>query len=292
MNGVLIIDKRGGMTSHDVVQKIRKLFRTSKVGHLGTLDPMATGVLPICVGKATRLGQFLASSPKEYVGEIRFGFATTTYDREGEPTGSEIPFSGTITAVTDAMMHLTGGLLQTPPAFSAKKLGGEVSHKLARRGVVVENAPVPVTVERFEVTRFAPPVVAFRVVCSGGTYVRSLAHDLGQRLGCGAHLTSLTRLRSGDFSIEQAVPLERVTAGSVVPVESLLTHLPLITAAEDREEERVLHGNPVSTREVAGLARIFNKKGEFLAVASIESGWAHPRVVLTSRTSVGSREHH
>src|SRR5687768_7445727 len=172
MNGVLIIDKRGGMTSHDVVQQVRKLFRTAKVGHLGTLDPMATGVLPICIGKATRLGQFLASSPKEYVGQIRLGFATATYDREGQPFGPDIPFKGTAADVADAMMRLTGDLMQIPPAFSAKKIAGEVSHKLARRGVVVENPPVPVRVDRFELTDFNSAVAAFRVVCSGGTYVR------------------------------------------------------------------------------------------------------------------------
>jgi tRNA pseudouridine55 synthase len=253
---------------------------------------MATGVLPVCIGKATRLGQFLASSPKEYTGEIYLGLSTTTYDREGEPAGPELSFDGTAADIAEVMTRLTGDLMQVPPAYSAKKLGGEVSHKLARRGIAVENPPVPVRVDKFEITGFAPPRVDFRVVCSGGTYIRSLAYDLGNLLGCGAHLMSLRRIQSGDFSIERAVPLEQASAEDVLPMESLLTHLPLITVDEPLDEERVFHGNPVATREHTGLARIFNKKGEFLAVASLESGWAHPRVVLTSRTSVVSRERH
>jgi tRNA pseudouridine55 synthase len=289
MNGILIIDKPGGMTSHDVVQRVRKLLKTSKVGHLGTLDPMATGVLPLCVGTATRIGRFFATSPKEYVGGIRLGFATTTYDREGEPTAPEKAFAGTQSDVAAAMQKLTGTLDQTPPAFSAKKIGGEASHKLARRGIAVENPPVQVDVNSFEIRDYDPPLVGFRVVCAGGTYVRSLAHDLGQNLGCGAHLDSLRRVQSGEFSIGQAIDLGKATPGDVIPLESLLTGLPSITVEGELEEDRVRHGNPVPAGDLDGLTRIFNKKGEFLAVAAIESGWAHPRVVLTSIASVEAR---
>lgn len=280
MNGVLVIDKPGGITSHDVVQRVRKLFKTSKVGHLGTLDPMATGVLPLCIGKATRMGQFFPTSPKEYTGEIRFGFATDTYDREGERTTEEAPLQHNRTQVEEAMRSLTGAFDQKPPLISAKKIGGEPSYKLARRGMAVESPAVPIEVHRFEILRFEPPLASFRVVCSGGTYVRSLAHDLGQKLGCGAHLESLKRLRSGDFGIEQAIALDRAAAGDVVPMNQLLIELPAMTMTDAVGEDRVRHGNPVPTRLENGLIRIFSSTGELLAVASAQGGLALPKVVL------------
>ena len=291
-HGLLIIDKPAGVTSHDVVQRVRKLLKTRRVGHLGTLDPMATGVLPLCIGKATRIGRFFTSSPKEYVGEIRFGFATTTYDREGEPTTAEQALVHKLEEIEAAMRVLTGSYEQKPPRISAKKMGGIPSYKLARRGFDLEPEPVPVHVMSFEVTGFAPPRVSFRVLCSPGTYVRSLAHDLGLGLGCGAHLESLRRLRSGEFLAEQAIELDSVTPNKVVPLEALLTELPRIEIEGEVEEDRVNHGNPFATDRPRGLARIFNKKGEFLAVASIENGWAHPRVVLTSLTSAEPRKPH
>ena len=290
MDGILIIDKPGGVTSHDVVQRARKLLKTSRVGHLGTLDPMATGVLLLCIGKATRIGRFLTTSPKEYTGEIRFGFATSTYDREGEPEGPVQPFAHERSDVENATRQLTGAYDQKPPLISAKKIGGIPSYKLARRGMALEPVAVPVEVPVFELTSFNPPLVGFRVVCSSGTYVRSLAHDLGRLLGCGAHLESLRRVRSGDFSVENAVPVGDRLADSIVPLEGLLPDVPRIEIEGDLAEDRVLHGNPIQTDHPAGLARIFNKKGEFLAVAAIENGWAHPRVVLTSRSSAEPRK--
>ena len=292
VDGILIIDKPGGVTSHDVVQRARKLLKTSRVGHLGTLDPMATGVLLLCIGKATRVGRFLTTSPKEYVGEIRFGFATTTYDREGEPTGPTQPLTQGRDEVEAAMRELTGRFDQKPPRISAKKMGGIPSYKLARRGFDLEPIAVPVEVSAFEVTRFDPPLAGFRVVCSSGTYVRSLAHDLGQRLGCGAHLESLRRVRSGDFSIDEAIPVNDALSDGIVPLDTLMPHLPRIEIEGELAEDRVRHGNPVQTELPSGLARIFNKQGEFLAVAAVENGWAHPRVVLTSRTSAEPRKPH
>jgi tRNA pseudouridine55 synthase len=292
MDGILIIDKPGGITSHDVVQRARKLLKTSKVGHLGTLDPMATGVLLLCIGKATRVGRFLPSSPKEYVGEIRFGVATTTYDREGERTGPEQVLTHGRAEIQAAMSRLTGAFDQKPPVISAKKMGGIPSYKLARRGMALEPIAVSVEVSTFEITSFSAPLAGFRVVCSSGTYVRSLAHDLGQQLGCGAHLDSLRRVRSGDFSIERAVPLEQATAENIVPLEDLLPRLPRIEIETELSENRVRHGNAFQTELAPGLACIFNKKGEFLAVAAIENGWAHPRVVLTSTPSAEPRKPH
>jgi tRNA pseudouridine55 synthase len=284
MDGIVIIDKPGGMTSHDVVIQVRRILNTPKAGHLGTLDPMATGVLPVCVGRATRIGQFIDSSGKEYTGEIRFGFSTTTYDREGAPAGPERAFSGAREEIEEALRQLTGWIDQTPPPYSAKKIGGVPSYKLARRGRHVENAPVRVEVREFELLRLKNPFLSFRVSCSAGTYIRSLAHDLGQRMGCGAHLTSLRRTRSGEFLERHAVALDTLSPRDVLPLEGLLGSLPLIEVA-GIDETRVIHGNRIRAAVDGRRARIFNKRGEFLAVADLENGWASPRLVLTSITS-------
>jgi tRNA pseudouridine55 synthase len=287
VNGVVVVDKPEGTTSHGVVLRLRSILRISRTGHLGTLDPIATGVLPVCLGRATRLGQFLPSNPKEYVGTMRLGFATTTYDRQGDPTTPEVPFFGTLNDIAAAASRFTGTIDQIPPPYSAKKIDGKRSYKLARRGKEVEHAPSRVTVDVFEITGFESPMATFRVVCSAGTYVRSLAHDVGERLGCGAHLTSLRRLVSGPFTIEKARPLDRISASDVIPMENLLEDWPRIDVDGD-QEVRVAHGNPVLCAIDAPRARIFNKKGEFIAVGEIESGWAHPRVVLTSSPQVQS----
>src|SRR5262249_29232293 len=194
MDGIVNINKPEGITSHDVVQIIRKRFGTSKAGHLGTLDPMATGVLPVAIGKATRFSQFLPNSPKEYEGELRFGFATNTYDRDGVPTTEELPLQGNI---EEAMRALRGVQDQVPPPFSAKKIGGVPAYRLARKNRMVKMAAVRVEVWEFQSLGLEPPFMKFHVVCSPGTYIRSLVHDLGQRVGCGAHLTALRRTRSG-----------------------------------------------------------------------------------------------
>jgi tRNA pseudouridine55 synthase len=283
MNGIFIIDKPEGMTSHDVVQAIRKKFST-KAGHLGTLDPMATGVLPVCVGKATRMGQFLSSSPKAYTGTIRFGFATNTYDREGTRITEERPLQSSEAEIKDAMRSLTGAFDQVPPPYSAKKIGGVSSHKLARSGRAIAMAPSTVEVQEFELTSLDPPVAGFRVVCSPGTYVRGLAHDLGKRLGCGAHLDSLRRVQSGEYVIDQAVSLNVISESDLIPMESLLGSWPRIEVSGG-DEEKIAHGNQIPGNVAPGLARIFNKQGEFIAVAAVENGWVLPRLVLTSINS-------
>ena len=284
MNGIFIIDKPGGMTSHDVVNHIRAKFGISRVGHLGTLDPMATGVLPVCLGKATRMGQFIPNSPKEYTGEVRFGFSTNTFDREGSPASEVRPLQSSRVEIEEAMRSLTGRLNQMPPAFSAKKIGGVASYKLARRNRPVEMAPVSVEVQQFTALEFHPPLMNFEVVCSPGTYIRSLAHDLGHVVGCGAHLSSLRRIRSGDFRIEQAVALDRASASDLIPIERLLECWPRIEVS-GADEEKVCHGNPVAGGVAPGFVRIFNKKGEFIAIAAVENDLVLPRVVLTSINS-------
>src|SRR5262245_1496913 len=281
MDGILNVDKPEGITSHDVVQIIRKRFSVSKTGHLGTLDPIATGVLPVAVGKATRFSQFLPNSPKEYAGVPRFGFATNTYDRDGLPTSEERPLQGD---VEDAMRALKGVVDQIPPPFSAKKVGGVPAYRLARTTRTVPMAPVRVEIREFQSLALDPPFMKFRVVCSPGTYIRSLVHDLGQRLGCGAHLTALCRTRSGDFRIEQAVELDKVSSADLIVMEHLLGSIPTIEVSES-DEKKVMHGNQIRGEGSAPLARIFNKKGEFIAVGSVENGWVRPRLVLTSITS-------
>jgi tRNA pseudouridine55 synthase len=282
IDGILIIDKPQGITSHDVVKVVRKRLNTSRVGHLGTLDPMATGVLPVAVGKATRISQFIPHSPKEYEGEIRFGFATNTYDREGVATSEEKPLEGDVAV---AMQAFKGLLDQVPPPFSAKKIGGIPAYDLARKNKSIDMAPVRVEIREFDLLKLEPPFMRFRVVCSPGTYIRSLAHDLGQRLGCGAHLTALRRTRSGNFQIESSVDLEQISADAVIVLDQLMDFMPKIQVT-GADETRVVHGNsillPAGGEHLAPLARIFNKEGLFIAIAAVERGWVHPRLVLTS----------
>src|SRR5262245_41108417 len=225
MNGIFVIDKPEGVTSHDVVQAIRKKMNLSKAGHLGTLDPIATGVLPIAVGKATRFAQFIPNSPKEYEGEIRFGFATDTYDRDGIRTSEERPLEGN---VEGAMEALTGVLDQVPPPFSAKKIGGVPAYRMARTNRAIELTAARVEIRKFEALLMDLPRMKFRVVCSPGTYIRSLVHDLGQRLGCGAHLTALRRTLSGEFRIKDAVQLSEVCTDNLIPMDCLLQSMPRI----------------------------------------------------------------
>ncbi len=279
MNGVLVIDKPGGLTSHDVVSRIRKRLDTRRVGHLGTLDPAATGVLPLTLGKATRLAQFITSSPKEYTGEIRLGWSTTTCDLEGERLGESKPVNVRRETLEEAMKSLTGTIRQVPPAYSAKRIDGVKAYKLARRGIPVDLAPVTVEIQSFDLVSFEAPLIDFRVVCSSGTYIRSMARDLGESLGTGGHLFSLRRTRAGEFGLEQAISLEDASWDKVIPPERLMDTLARIEI-EPKLENQLRHGRAVPTDQERSPLRIFNKKGQLMAIATVEMGWAHPRVVL------------
>lgn len=210
MDGVLVIDKPEGWTSHDVVGKMRRIARTKRIGHLGTLDPMATGVLPLVIGRATRLAQFYTRSDKTYEAQVRFGFATDTYDRSGTPSSPETVPAFSREELERHLDRYRGEFLQIPPPVSAKKVAGVRAYALARKNVPVELEPVPVTVSELTLLSFDLPQAGLRARCSGGTYVRSIAHDLGQDLGCGAHLAALRRTAAGEFSIEQAHTLEEL----------------------------------------------------------------------------------
>ena len=232
-----MVDKPEGLTSHDVVDRVRKLAKTRKVGHLGTLDPIATGVLPLVVGRATRLAQFFSASDKSYEGRIRFGWATDTYDRDGAAVSAAVEPQFTRQQLEDALSAFTGTISQTPPPFSAKKVAGTPAYRLARRQIAVELPPVEVQVHTLKLIEFDGKRARIQVCCSGGTYVRSIAHELGQRLGCGAFLEDLRRTASGEFSEQHAHTLEELEAleadgrlaEAVIPAAQVLPHIPNAT---------------------------------------------------------------
>jgi tRNA pseudouridine55 synthase len=260
LDGLIVIDKPPGLTSHDVVLRVRRLIKGEKTGHCGTLDPDATGVLLVAVGKAARLFPYLSGHDKTYQGTIRFGFSTDTYDASGRPTSAESPDCPDENAVRSAMQKFEGRISQNPPPFSAKKLCGQPSYKLARADKNVILKPQEVTVYRFELEAFQPPLADFVAECSSGTYVRALAHDLGRVLGCGAHLAGLRRTASGDFGLADAHSLDevrsRAEAGDwqrlVVPIEKLLPRLQAIRL-DVEGEERARHGNRILPGHVLAL---------------------------------------
>ncbi len=284
------MDKPAGMTSHDVVACVRRITGERSIGHLGTLDPMATGVLPLVLGKFTRLAQFFGKMEKEYSGTIRFGFATTTYDAEGEAVGEAQPVQLDLAAVQSAAAGLTGPIEQVPPAFSAKKIGGRPAHALARQGREVELRPVPVTVHAFAIPRLCGAEAGFSVRVSAGGYVRSLAHEMGQRLGCGAHLAALRRDAAGPFTLAEAWTLgeleERAIAGELNDCfphpRTLLAELPCATA-DEQAAGRLRNGGTANLPEYSGaeLVKIFSGRHDLLGIGRRVAGTLfQPMVVL------------
>ena len=319
-DGLLIVDKPAGPTSHDVVARLRRVLRETRIGHTGTLDPLATGVLLLVIGKATRLAKFLSASGKSYDASIRFGFATDTADSQGRPLGAvregPLPSRGEIEAALGAFR---GTFMQQPPAFSAKKIEGQRSYKLARdarRSVSSDPpalpdrrdlpdppalpAPCRVTTTRLDILSIEADSVTLRVDCSAGFYVRSLAHDLGERLGVGAHLTALRRTRTGDFTLERAITLdtaERDPQGALaalVPLAGALPGLPALVLTPEGAA-RVSHGQDIrpddhepsaidqepSAPSPQPFVQLLSPAGELLAIAEpVAGGLLHPSVVL------------
>jgi tRNA pseudouridine55 synthase len=294
-SGVLVVDKPAGPTSHDIVAVVRRRFRGAKVGHTGTLDPFATGVLPLVIGRATRLARYLSSAEKEYDALIRLGVATDTQDITGAvifeaPAGVAPPSPD---AVAAGLAGYRGTWMQTPPAYSAKLAGGVRSYDRARRGAPVNLAPVAVTVSALELLSVDGPVVRIRLVASAGFYVRALAHDLGLKLGTGATLEALRRLRCGAFGLSDAVTLDAIAdAGSdprVLPLEALLTEWPSVSLTEEGAGW-VSHGRPVGPAQCAGVppalpagcqVRFLAPGGCLLAVGEAGPGGVlHPAAVL------------
>jgi tRNA pseudouridine55 synthase len=280
-----LVDKPPGITSHDVVQRVRRILGTKAVGHTGTLDPFATGLLVVLVGKATRLARFVERRPKTYVATVRLGVRTDTDDLTGRITQiSEAGESVDPARVVEALAEFVGTGSQRPPEFSAKHVGGERSYQKARRGEMVQLEPVEVTVSRLEVLECRPPEVTFRVVVSAGTYIRAIARDLGERLGLGAHLTSLRREGVGLLRVEDAVSLEQLSVDALIPPRVLLDDMP--TVHLDAEAlVAVSHGRAVEDRGAAGqrdsgAVVALMGQGQLVAVARAENGWLRPSVVL------------
>jgi tRNA pseudouridine55 synthase len=258
IDGFLVIDKPAGLTSHDVVQRVRRIAKQRRVGHLGTLDPLATGVLPIALGEATKLSQLLTHGAKSYRGKLLLGVETTTYDREGEVVAERAGPWPTRAVLEKSLAEFQGEIDQVPPPYSAVKQGGEAAYVRARRGEEVVLEPRRVTVSRIELTLYEPPVVALEVDCSAGTYLRSMAHDLGVALGTGAHLSELCRTRSGPFTLEQAVTLEALEQLGPERLESRV--IPMLAATglptfeiDARVARRVRNGVQLGRQEIRGV---------------------------------------
>jgi tRNA pseudouridine55 synthase len=290
MNGVLVVDKPAGWTSHDVVAKMRRLVGERSIGHLGTLDPMATGVLPLVLGRMTRLCQFYSASEKAYAGTIRLGIATDTYDADGEVVGSAQPVKVTLEDLRAAAAPFIGSIQQVPPPFSAKKIQGVPAYKLARKKKDVKLQPVEVEVKEFVVCDLADDRAEFHCRVSSGTYVRSLAHELGQKLGIGAHLASLRRTAAAEFGIENSHTLEEISeAAATSRIEELLIHprrvlpeIPSVTATE-ADVAKIRNGRAVNLPEMSRSrwVKVFAGQAELICLATRVAGTLfHPKVVL------------
>jgi tRNA pseudouridine55 synthase len=304
MNGVLIIDKPSGMTSHDVVNRVRRILRQPSVGHLGTLDPLATGLLPLVTGNFTRLAQFYTSSEKTYEGVIRFGFATDSYDSDGEPNGPVQTVNVSLEQIRELAGRFVGVIDQMPPPFSAKKIKGVPAYKLARKHQDVALKSVQVEVKEFEILGLEGESlegnrVSFRARVASGTYMRSVAHDMGQQIGCGAHLASLRRTALGDFSLRDAHTLEDVSAavhaGRNDEIDAMFIHprlllpqFPCVTAS-DEVAAYIRSGRSVNLPELsqAKLVKVFAGQRELIAIATRIAGTLfHPKIVLATSPAI------
>jgi tRNA pseudouridine55 synthase len=287
VNGLLVVDKPGGMTSHDVVSRVRRITGEQSVGHLGTLDPMATGVLPLLLGKYTRLAQFFSTAAKTYTGTIRFGFATDTYDAEGAPVGAVVEPSLKLEAVRAAALPFHGQIEQMPPVYSAKKIGGKPAYKLAREGKPVELTPKTIHIHQFSIDELAGDTASFTMTVSAGGYVRSVAHELGQALGCGGHLSSLRRTQAGVFTLDQAWTLEAL--GGLEPAvgqallhpRKLLPEMPSVTA-DTVALGKLRNGAQANLAEFsdAGMVKVFAGQRELVAIGKRIAGTLFQPVVV------------
>jgi tRNA pseudouridine55 synthase len=289
MNGLLVLDKPSGITSHDVVAIVRRATGEKSIGHLGTLDPMATGVLPLLLGKYTRLAQFFGQAEKHYTGHIRFGFATDSFDSDGTPASEKQPLTHSLEELQTLSQKFHGEIDQLPPIFSAKKINGVPAHKLARAGAEVPVKPARITIHTFELTSLENDTATFKMSVSAGGYVRSVAHELGQLAGCGAHLSSLRRTQAGAFALEQAITIDRLKTASVAELEALLPHprtllpeMPSVTV-DDQLAGRLRNGMQVNLPDFshAPLIKVFTAPRDLLAIGRRVAGTLmQPIVVL------------
>jgi tRNA pseudouridine55 synthase len=289
MNGLLVLDKPAGMTSHDVVAIVRRATGEKSIGHLGTLDPMATGVLPLLLGKYTRLAQFFNQADKQYTGHIRFGFATDTFDAEGSPSTTPKTLTHSLDQLRTLSQKFHGDINQLPPIFSAKKINGTPAHKLARGGAEVPVKPARITIHDFQLTCLEHDTASFTISVSAGGYVRSVAHELGQLAGCGAHLSSLRRTNAGPFSLDQSLTIDQLKSSTPAELEGLLPHprtllpeMPSVTV-DDQLAGRLRNGMQVNLPDFsqAPLIKIFTAPTDLLAIGRRVAGTLmQPIVVL------------
>ncbi|MSO23527.1 MAG: tRNA pseudouridine(55) synthase TruB [Acidobacteria bacterium] len=287
MDGALILDKVEGITSHTAVMQMRRLLKEPRIGHLGTLDPFATGALVLLLGKATRLARFFVDRGKTYEGTMRFGYETDTYDRTGNAMSPDSNPALDAAALRRAFAEFSGPQMQQPPVVSAKKVGGVPSYQLARQGRAIPLDPVPVTIHTLELISVHGPCADFRARVSSGTYIRSLAHDIGKRMGCGAHLARLRRTSVGEFALERAVTFDQleilVRDGAVplVPMHDLLPEIPRFVLTPEILNA-VSHGNPVDIEQSAKWLRLISgDDGHLAALAeSVGDHLYQPRVVM------------
>jgi len=289
-----VIDKPGGITSHDAVNRLRRITGEQSIGHLGTLDPMATGVLPLLMGRFTRLAQYFSAAEKSYTGSIRFGFATDTYDAEGEPSDPDrwpdLAATMTLERVRTAAARFHGEMQQMPPSFSAKKIDGKPAYKLAREGKPVQLKPARVRIESFVIESLEGPEASFTIDISAGGYVRSVAHELGRDLGCGAHLSRLRRTRAGTFTLAAAHTLEELEAlgGDSAALEdlcvqprTLLPEMPAVTG-DGQALGRLRNGAQANLPEfsAAQLVKVFAGPREMVGIARRVAGTLFQPVVV------------
>lgn len=277
MDGLLVLDKPAGVTSHDVVALVRRATGEKSIGHLGTLDPMATGVLPLLMGRYTRLAQFFGQAEKSYTGHIRFGFATDSFDADGAQVGEAQALGLGLEDLRGLAAKFRGEMDQVPPVYSAKKLGGVPAHKLARAGLPVPVKAARITIHEFQLAGLVGDTASFRMTVSAGGYVRSVAHELGELAGCGAHLSSLRRVRAGAFGLETAITIEQLKAGVTVGMlphpRTLLPELPSVTV-DEQTAGRLRNGMQVNLPEfsAAPLVKVFTSPTELMAVAKRVAG--------------------
>jgi tRNA pseudouridine55 synthase len=298
VDGAIIVDKPEGWTSHDVVGKMRRLAGTKRIGHLGTLDPIATGVLPLVIGTATRLARFYTASEKIYETVIRFGFATDTYDRAGVPLADPVPVTLDRARLESELARYIGVIQQVPPPVSAKKIGGVPAYKLVRQNKPVDLAPVEVEIYEARLMSVESDTASLLIRCSSGTYVRSIAHELGQALGCGAHVHALRRTRSGDFDIAQSRTIEALEAlraedalpQVLIPAAELLPAFPLVrvdplTAGQIRQG-RDFHSSPFHVPRNARHVKAIDEYGALVAIGELRApNLYHPSVVMLAGVS-------
>jgi tRNA pseudouridine55 synthase len=293
MDGVVNIHKPQRMTSHDVVQKVRSILKEKRIGHTGTLDPLATGVLVLCVGRATRIAQYLEAGEKEYQAILRLGVKTDTLDAEGRVLETRSYAPPSRETVLDVLRRFTGTIMQQPPAYSAVKVAGVPSYKLAREGKAEPLKPRQVKIYNILLTAYNDPFVSFTVRCSKGVYIRTLCADIGDMLGMGAHLIGLVRTRSGRFIIEQSVTLDKlavmadtsIRGQALISTSEALADYPAVQISET-ESARIMHGNQVTypgslASGTVDLVRLHDSAGRLLALARVAAGMLKPELVFS-----------